>query len=163
MKTELSRLLIRSKNNASQYKGLLKKIKRRNPKLLDKLFHKNHEEVFEVIDCLDCANCCKTTSPIFYDRDIERLSAHLKIKPIDFQSKYLKTDNEGDQVLKTSPCAFLDKDNYCSVYNVRPKACREYPHTNRKRMYQIMDLTLKNSTICPAVAKMFEQIKEQTN
>ncbi len=31
-----------------------------------------------------------------------------------------------------SPCPFLGDDNYCSVYEARPKACREYPHTDRK-------------------------------
>jgi Fe-S-cluster containining protein len=25
-------------------------------------------------------------------------------------------------------------DNKCSIYEVRPKACREYPHTDRKNL-----------------------------
>jgi len=37
------------------------------------------------------------------------------------------------------------------VYEDRPKACREYPHTDRKRMYQILDLTHKNCEVCPIV------------
>ncbi len=36
------------------------------------------------------------------------------------------------------------------IYDVRPKACREFPHTDRKKFHQIADLTLKNVAICPA-------------
>ena len=31
-----------------------------------------HDEVFEEIDCLSCANCCKTTGPLFTEKDIEK-------------------------------------------------------------------------------------------
>ncbi|MEY4803795.1 MAG: hypothetical protein RL331_308, partial [Bacteroidota bacterium] len=48
--------------------------------------------------------------------------------------------------------------NTCAVYDDRPLACREYPHTDRKNMYQIMDLTAQNTLICPAVASIVEKI-----
>jgi Fe-S-cluster containining protein len=44
---------------------------------------------------------------------------------------------------------------------VRPKACREYPHTDRKHMHQIMDLTYRNTLVCPAVGLMVERIKSR--
>jgi hypothetical protein len=72
----------------------------------------------------------------------------------------LHIDEDKDYVLKSSPCPFLDRENYCSVYSDRPKACREYPHTNRKKIVQIMDLTYKNTLVCPAVLEMVEQMKE---
>ncbi|WP_332911960.1 YkgJ family cysteine cluster protein [Algoriphagus boritolerans] len=53
------------------------------------------------------------------------------------------------------PCPFLGADNKCLVYEDRPKACREYPHTNRKNMLGILDLSLKNTLVCPAVSKIF--------
>jgi hypothetical protein len=37
-------------------------------------------------------------------------------------------------------------------------ACREYPHTDRKNMYQILDLAAQNSLICPAVSKIVQKI-----
>lgn len=40
-----------------------------------------------------------------------------------------------------------------------PTACREYPLTYRVRMGQILDLTMKNGEICPAVQWMVEQFK----
>jgi hypothetical protein len=42
-------------------------------------------------------------------------------------------------------------DNYCMVYESRPKACREYPHTDRKKFAQLLSLTEKNLDTCPAV------------
>lgn len=126
---------------------------------LDKLFHPLHEEAFDQIDCLQCANCCKTTSPIFRDVDIERISKHLGLKASEFVSKHLHIDEDQDYVLNSSPCLFLDENNYCKIYDVRPKACREYPHTDRKNVAQIMDLTFRNSLVCPAVAQMTEKIK----
>ena len=109
------------------------KLKRTKPKQLDDKIHQLHDEVFENIDCLTCANCCKTTSPIFYNKDVERLAKHLRMKPGDFIEKYLRIDEDKDYVLKQSPCAFLGADNYSSVYDARPTACREYPHTDRKK------------------------------
>jgi Fe-S-cluster containining protein len=142
-------------------KQLFERLKRKKPKNLDDVFHELHEEAFEQIDCLTCANCCKTTSPIFYERDIERLAKYLKIRPVEFIQQYLHIDEDNDYVLNVAPCPFLDSDNYCTVYDARPAACREYPHTNRKRMIQILDLTLKNVEICPAVFWIVEQFKER--
>jgi Fe-S-cluster containining protein len=105
------------------------------------LFHPRHEEIFEEVDCLACANCCKTTSPIFTDIDIERIAKHLRMRPAQLIDKYLHLDKDQDYVLNSSPCTFLGADNYCSIYEVRPRACREYPHTDRKNMSGIMKLT----------------------
>jgi uncharacterized protein len=142
------------------FQKFISKIKRKRTAHLDDLFHSLHEEVFEEVDCLTCANCCKTTSPIFIGADIDRISRFLKIKPSAFTEEYLKIDNEGDYVLKSSPCAFLGADNYCSIYEARPRACREYPHTNRKKMHQILDLTMRNTQVCPAVLQIVERLEK---
>lgn len=136
------------------------KLKRLKYKNLDDYFQEAHEEVFEKTDCLTCANCCKTTSPIFYNRDIERLAKYFKIKPGDFIEKYLKIDEDKDYVFRDAPCPFLNSDNFCSVYEERPNACREYPHTDRKRITQLLDLTYKNAFVCPAVFEITEKLKK---
>jgi Fe-S-cluster containining protein len=135
-------------------KKVFRKMKQAKPNDLDQKFHKGHEAEFKKMDCLSCANCCKTTSPIFRDADIRRISKHLRIKEGKFISDYLKMDEEQDYVLKSSPCSFLDNDNSCSIYDVRPLACREYPHTDRKNMFQVLEITAENSLICPAVARI---------
>lgn len=136
-----------------------RRLKLKAPKNLDDLFHTAHDSAFEEIDCLTCANCCKTTSPIFYQRDIERAAKALKLKPGEFIDTYLRIDEDKDYVFKQAPCPFLGSDNYCDIYNDRPTACREYPHTNRKKMQQILTLTFKNTLVCPAVLKVTEEIK----
>ncbi len=142
-----------------QNKASLDKLKRLKPRDLDYQFHELHNETFQQIDCLECANCCKTTSPIFLESDIERLSKALKMKVPSFIEEYLTLDEEQDYVLKQAPCPFLGADNKCIVYESRPKACREYPHTDRKRMYQITNLTLKNTTVCPAVNRIVAKLR----
>jgi Fe-S-cluster containining protein len=73
----------------------------------------------------------------------------------------LRLDEENDYVLQSVPCSFLGADNYCSIYNVRPKACREFPHTDRKKFHQISNLTLKNVAICPAAFNIVEEMKKR--
>jgi Fe-S-cluster containining protein len=132
-------------------KKIFKDLKRLKPKELDQEFHKAHDAAFQKIDCLKCANCCKTTGPLFTPSDISRLAKHFRLKPAQFSDQYLRLDEDGDMVLKSVPCPFLGADNYCGVYDIRPKACREYPHTDRFKMHQILALTEKNASLCPAV------------
>ncbi len=149
---------------AGQYnlnKALVQKLKKSKPRDLDTEVEVFHDEVFEAVDCLKCANCCKTTSPGMKDRDVERLARHLRLRPAQVIDKYMALDADGDYVFRSAPCPFLAADNYCSVYESRPTACREYPHTNRKRFYQILDLSLKNTEVCPAVVKVFEKLQHK--
>jgi Fe-S-cluster containining protein len=157
---DLERFREQSKKKSVENKKFLQGLKKKDPRKVDDQFHNLHEEVFEEIDCLTCANCCKTTSPIFYQTDIERVAKALRMKPGEFIDTYLRIDEDKDYVLKSSPCPFLDQDNYCKVYDDRPKACREYPHTNRKKMVQIMELTHKNTLVCPAVLEIVERMKK---
>lgn len=125
-----------------------KKNKKRLGKM-DTIVQQLHDEVSEKIDCLTCANCCRSLGPAIYDKDIERMAKSLRIKPSEVVSSYLRIDEDGDYVFKSMPCPFLMNDNYCSIYESRPKACREYPHTDRKNFEQIYKLTVKNTSTCP--------------
>lgn len=147
------------KRKLKENKKFFNKLKQRTPKDLDDTVAALHEEVFEEIDCLKCANCCKTTGPLFAQRDIERIAAHLRLKPGTMVEQYLRIDEDNDYVLQQVPCPFLGADNYCSIYEVRPQACREYPHTDRKKFHQILGLTLKNTLICPAAQQVVERMK----
>src|SRR5690606_20442903 len=100
-------------------------------------------------------------SPGMHDRDIDRLAKFLKMKPGDLIEKYMEMDADNEWVFRSAPCPFLDHDNYCSVYDARPTACREYPHTNRKRFYQVLDLSIKNTAVCPAVVRIFEKLSQK--
>ena len=155
---ELASTLRRAREKRQQTNQYLARLKKKKPKLLDQTIAEIHDEVFEEIDCLKCANCCKTTSPVFTDRDIDRIAKHLRMRPAEFVEQYLYMDDENDYVLKEAPCPFLLPDNYCMIYDVRPKACREYPHTNRKRFHQVIGLTKKNAEICPATFEIVKRL-----
>ena len=143
-----------------EHRKFLDGLKKKPPKNLDYLTLETHEETFWEIDCLSCANCCKTTGPLYTEKDIERISKHLRMKPADFETKFLRVDEDQDKVLQNLPCFFLNEDNTCSIYDVRPKACREYPHTDRKKIYQINNLTIQNTVICPATYVFVEKLRK---
>lgn len=150
-----------AKDKHNENKKYFDKLKKKTPKDLDYQMETIHNQVFKKIDCLSCANCCKTTGPLFTSADIERIAKFLKMKSQKFIEQYLRIDEDLDYVLQQLPCAFLDHENYCMIYDVRPKACREYPHTDRKKFQQITHLTLKNVAICPAAYEVVEQMKKK--
>lgn len=158
---DLDNFTIYSKSQYPNVLKLKKGLKKIKAKVLDQMFLKSHNEKFEKMNCLSCANCCKTTSPIFLQTDIDRLSRVLKVKTSSFTTQYLHRDEEGDYVLNSAPCPFLGVDNKCLVYEERPKACREYPHTNRKNMHGILNLTVQNSQVCPVVHEIFQDFNKE--
>lgn len=143
----------------SENKKFFGKLRKKPPKDLDYVMQELHEAEFRKTDCLKCANCCKTTGPLFTNADIERIAKHFRMKPQKFIDQFLRVDEDNDYVLQSVPCTFLGADNYCSIYEVRPKACREFPHTDRKKFQQISNLTLKNVAICPAAYNIVEAMK----
>jgi hypothetical protein len=54
--------------------------------------------------------------------------------------------------MATTPAAFMTSDQ---------KACREYPHTDRHKQHQILNLTRKNAEVCPAVFEIVERLKSK--
>lgn len=150
-----------AKDKQNENKKFFAKLRNKPPKKLDYIMQELHEEEFERTDCLTCANCCKTTGPLFTDKDIKRISKHFRMKEFDFINSYLRIDEDKDYVLQETPCTFLGADNYCSIYEVRPKACREFPHTDRKKFQQISNLTLQNVKMCPAAFNIVEEMKKR--
>ena len=51
----------------------------------------------------------------------------MRMKLGKFEETYLRVDEDGDKVFNCMPCPFLGADNLCSIYALRPKACREFP------------------------------------
>lgn len=161
MKPALNELAKLAQERQGENKKYFDKLKKHPPRDLDYQMQELHEREFKKTDCLTCANCCKTTGPLFTTADIDRIAKYFRQKPQQFIDQYLRVDEDNDFVLKTVPCAFLDAENYCMIYDVRPKACREYPHTNRTKFYQIANLTLQNVSICPAAFNIVEEMKKR--
>jgi Fe-S-cluster containining protein len=131
----------------------------------DRILRRIAEGIQEQIDCTQCANCCKTSTTEISERDIDRLSRHLRIGREDFLRDYTMRDDEGALSLKFNQaaggCVFLD-GNLCTVYEARPDICQRYPHMVRgsgsiaSRMWQFVD----RATVCPITYNALEAFKE---
>ncbi len=138
-----------------KYRNFLQRV---NVKHGLRLLPRLHEEAFKEVDCLSCGACCKNYSPRFKTTDIKRISRYLKVKESAFIETYLKLDEDGDYVARQAPCPFLGTDNYCSIYDERPSDCARFPYTNEDVLLKRPQLTLKNSTFCPAVFTVLEKL-----
>jgi len=145
----------KSANRQKIYKRYLDKA---NKNVLLKKLPAIHEEAFSKIDCLQCANCCKNYSPRFKTPDIKRISKHLKMRESDFIETYLKVDEDGDFVGKSTPCPFLGENNFCSIYDHRPSDCHRFPYTDEDVFFKRQQLSLKNSTFCPITYYVLEKL-----
>jgi hypothetical protein len=149
----------KSADHQKDYKRLLEKTEKKSEwnRVLDKL-PDLHEEAFQKIDCLKCANCCKNYSPRFKPPDIKRIARHLKMKDSELIARYLRMDEDGDYVVRSTPCPFLGSDNYCSIYEVRPSDCERFPYTDEDVFMKRAAITQKNSTFCPIVYYVLENL-----
>ncbi len=146
---------ISNKDQQKQFKQFLQRAdKNKVLKQLPQL----HEEAIEKVDCLQCAACCKNYSPRFKSTDVKRISKHLRMKESDFIDAYLRVDEDGDFVVKSSPCPFLGSDNFCSIYDVRPSDCARFPYTDEDVIIKRQSLTLKNATFCPIVFHVLDRL-----
>jgi Fe-S-cluster containining protein len=145
----------KSREGQKNYKNFLARANRN--KVLKQL-PELHEEAFEKVDCLKCAACCKNYSPRFKTPDVKRISRHLGMKESVFIETYLRVDQDGDFVVKSSPCPFLGSDNFCSIYDVRPSDCARFPYTDEDVLIKRQALTLKNSTFCPITFYVLEKL-----
>lgn len=145
----------KSKEHQKKYKNFLQ---RANKNTVLKQLPQLHEKAFEKIDCLTCTACCKNYSPRFKTPDIKRISKFLGLKESVFIDTYLNLDDEGDYVVKKIPCPFLLSDNVCSIYEVRPSDCERFPYTNEDVLLKRINITLKNSSFCPAAFEVLENL-----
>lgn len=150
-------LSVLATNAENDFKNFRKKNLKRLKKM-DCEIHALHHKFTDAIDCLQCGNCCKTLGPLITDADINRMAKTLRMTPSEVVENYLKVDEDGDYVFKEMPCPFLMADNYCIIYENRPKACREYPHTDRKKFYQVYNLSIKNAYTCPIAYEVLSGI-----
>lgn len=146
------------KSRKKPQQKFLRHLRKKKGKHFNELADDLHEEVFKEVDCLDCANCCSSIPPIVNRTDANRIAKHLNMKVRDFQEEYLVQDEDGDMVMKTTPCTFLLDDHKCLIYEVRPKACRQYPHTDDMEFMNNLKLHLPNAQYCPAVFHILERM-----
>jgi Fe-S-cluster containining protein len=75
-----------------------------------------------------------------------------------FIDTYLCVDEDGDFVLRSSPCPFLNNDNTCSIYEFKPSDCARFPYTDEDVLLKRKTLTIKNSEFCPITFYVLENL-----
>ncbi len=158
-KSKIEEWLERKDEVKAENKKLIKKLSKLKNKKLNEATEGLHDKIFEKIDCLDCANCCKSIPPIINETDSRRIAKYLGMKVTEFKDKYVTFDEDMDMVMNQSPCPFLEADNKCLIYEYRPKACREYPHTEDYEFTNHLKLHAINVHYCPAVFHILEELK----
>ncbi len=142
----------------------LTRLEARPPKDLDALLASIEPAVWAETDCLSCSNCCRTMSPTYTDRDIRRISRHLKMSEEQFQARWLYRNREGDWMNRQQPCPFLDlQTNRCSIYALRPSDCAGFPHLVKKPARAYLHVHHQNVQHCPATLRMVEKLMERLN
>ncbi|MEX6633705.1 YkgJ family cysteine cluster protein [Hyphococcus lacteus] len=99
-------------------------------------------------DCLKCsAYCCSYTHIPTTKTDIKRLAKHFEVTPEQAEKKFTKKgDKTNPRVIRhtedehfVTSCMFLDKDTRnCTIYDARPKICREFPTQKRCGYYEFL-------------------------
>jgi uncharacterized protein len=141
--------------------AFLKKLDKIVPEDMPELVQRVDATVWRDTHCTECANCCKTMTPTFNKADITRISAHLGMLPKDFIGKWLhKEKDSGDWVNNTQPCQFLGADDRCTIYEVRPRDCAEFPHHDKKPFDAYNDTFINNLPHCPATLRLVERLKK---
>ena len=157
---DLNNFKRRVERNKYALTKFLQKLDEIVPEDMPELVAKADAEVWKKVDCQSCANCCKTMTPTYSAKDIRRISAHFGMTPKAFKSKWLQQDTEnGDWVNREVPCQFLQSDNRCGIYEIRPADCAEFPHHHKKPFDEYNETFIGNLTRCPATLELVQRLK----
>lgn len=148
----------RSQSRRNEFQGAVKRLKKKRSGDIEKIMAELHEQAFDEIDCLECGNCCRSLGPKIIERDLVRLGKAQKMSMADLCESYFKRDEDNDWVFKEIPCPFLGDDNYCFVYDDRPKACSDYPHTEGRQVRSQIGQLVTNASTCPAVFSILDEL-----
>ena len=83
-------------------------------------------------ECTSCGNCCRNHGDYTYvylaERDVVAISGHLGLPPERFLHDYCREEDGWITLRMDEPaCPFLQQDNRCAIYPVRPKQCATWP------------------------------------
>lgn len=148
----------------SSLRRFLSKVERQPPRELDEHAEKLDAEVWKEVDCLACSNCCRTMTPTYTFKDLQRISKHFNMTISAFRAKWLFKNREGDWMNVSNPCQFLNlQTNKCNIYEIRPADCAGFPHLTKKKMIHYIHVHKQNVQHCPATFKMVEKLRELLN
>ncbi len=112
------------------------------------------------IDCTTCGNCCKNLMVNIDDPAVIRLADYMQLPESEFRKKFVETGSFM-QFLNAIPCQFLDGKK-CSIYEIRPDECREFPRLDRPGFTKRMFATFSHYGMCPLIFNTVEELKKTT-
>jgi Predicted Fe-S-cluster oxidoreductase len=136
----------------------------RSKHLPEEPFHILAAEVSKEIDCTTCANCCRMTLVSVTSEDVKRIAGFLECSSDEVIQRYTSMDLEvtGGRILRQvdGACIFL-RENRCTIYEARPKPCRDFPHTEirERSLGGRMASQCLRASICPIVYNTLERYK----
>ncbi len=158
--------LARFRRSARRHRAALQRFLRKLDEIVPENFTPVVDEtdraVWAEINCTACAHCCKTMTPTFTESDLLRIATHIGLTPEAFREKWLVQDaDNGDWVNRKTPCQFLQPDNRCGIYAVRPADCREFPHHDKRPFDLWNDTFIGNVDKCPATFDLVSRLKKR--
>lgn len=130
-------------------------------KELDAIVRETADEIWKQIDCTTCANCCKTLQVVVDNKDIARLAARFNLSPRAFSKRYIRVAEDTTKIIASTPCPFLGEDNRCTVYEDRPKACRDFPYLHEDHFRSRSLGMIINASLCPIVFNVWQALKQR--
>lgn len=99
-------------------------------------------------NCLKCvAYCCTYTLIPANKTDVKRLAKHFGLTSAVAEKRFTKAgDKENPRVLRhqedthfKTACMFLDQETRkCTIYEARPRICRDFPTQSRCGYYEFL-------------------------
>ena len=121
-------------------------------------------QVQQRVDCTACANCCRHSTVSINKREIHEIAEHLGITAEEVARLYTIPDPDAPalRMLRNSGpgCVFLD-GNLCTIYDARPKACRDFPHVavGARSLGGRPSSLIRWAALCPIIFNALEQYK----
>lgn len=92
----------------------------------------------ERVNCEGCGVCCHQKRIVILEREIAPIASKLGISEEEFINRYLYRDGDWWFFSNVSPCAFLNKENRCSIQDTKPEICRDAPFMTTQFISAVM-------------------------
>lgn len=156
--TAFKKAYSKEKNTLNRF---LKKFDTQKVVRINPYVQKASQETWAETNCLECGHCCRSMTPTFRPSDVKRIAKHLQITEQEFVKTYTKIDSDsGETVSRKQPCMLYDKATHkCTIYEVRPKDCADFPHFKLTPFDQYNHVHQQNMAYCPAVFRFVQKMK----
>ena len=135
-------------------------LKTLEPEVIDEAVMRLNKEAEAGIDCLACGKCCTRLMVNIDDAAIVRLSERLQLTEAQFRERFVE-GGSFMSFLNAIPCQFLD-GKACTVYEIRPDECRNFPQLDRPGFTTRMFGTFSHYGMCPLIYNVVEGLKQET-